>query len=166
MARGRDGTLPASQIVYASRVPPMPGQRPEARDQVMEIRSVGMSVCRSVVLSVCQSVGLSVCRSVGRWVCLSGSILGAQRVSVGLHFGSSGHLWGSILDIWGCLGLHLGVSWAPFWGLWDLLRRLGGPLGITRPPMVTQRQILASFWSHFGFILEVKIHLKSELILD
>ena len=97
---------------------------------------------------------------------MSGSYLGAQRVSVGLHFGSSGDLWGSILDIWGCLGLHLGVSWDLFWVLWDLLGRLGGPLGLSRLPMVAQRQILASFWSHFGFILEVKIGLKSALIFD
>ena len=59
-----------------------------------------------VCLSVCFCPLL--CRSVGRWVCLSGTILGARKLSWA-HFGNAGVLQGSIVGA-------PGVPGAPFWG--------------------------------------------------
>ena len=105
------------EIVYASRVPSRPGQRPEARG----LRPCdGLSVCLFVSLSAYVFVCLS-CLFVRPSVSLSGCL------SVGLRVGLS-------VGLWRCLGIRLSVclfdslslwfilgasdaSRAPFWGL-------------------------------------------------
>ena len=86
---------------------------------------------------------------------------------LGLHFGSSGGRLVTILGSLGPLGIHfrvLGGSLSiPFWGSGAPLVPLGflgGSLGAPLAAQGAQSEIFLlfprPFWSHFGFILDVK----------
>ena len=79
--------------------------------------------------------------------------------SLGLHFGRSGGLLGSILGALGPLGLH-------FWSSGGLLAALWGPLGAPVVGQGPHGQFFTVFHGHFGTILEVKIHSKTEQFFD
>ena len=66
--------------------------------------------------------------------------------SPGHHFGFWGLLLGSILGVWGCLGLHFWSSGTPL----VPLGLLGGP---PWPPKVPKAKFSHFFPSHFGLIL-------------
>ena len=125
-----------------------------------------MFVCLTVCLTACRSDCLSGCRSVGSRVFLTICPAVFLRVcwlqwactrSLGIIFGSYRRCQGSILEYLGSPGLHFEASWAPFWWLWDSLGHLGGPLNPQGCPVIALSLILASFWSHFGTILEAKL---------
>ena len=66
--------------------------------------------------------------------------------SPGHHFGVCGLLLGSILGVWGCLGLH-------FWGSGTPLVPLGLLGGPPWPPKVPKAKFSDFFPSHFGLML-------------
>ena len=105
---------------------------------------VGLSSLRLSVCSFDRGIFLRTVREL---------VLGASWASFwelggspGHHFGVCGLLLGSILGVWGCLGLH-------FWGSGTPLVPLGLLGGPPWPPKVPKAKFSHFFPSHFGLIL-------------
>ena len=131
------GVTQTQKIVYATRIPPRPSQRPEARGQrpaavllsgnLMETRFCAKSMYShhhddfrlhllhpALVLNVF-------------W-----GILGCPRTLWGSLWAPLGALWGSLGLLWGALGAlcdPVGLPKGPFGAPWTLLRRPGASLG-------------------------------------